>query len=87
MIHRKAPRFMIGSMFFAIAAFLNAMDIHKTHPQFKQYAFTIASSYEFGGLLFVGGTMGYVSGKETIANLGSRNLIAFCQIWQHFAIH
>jgi hypothetical protein len=52
--------FMVGSMFFAIAAFLNGMDIHHTHPQFKRYAFTITSTYEFGGLLFVAGTMGYV---------------------------
>merc|ERR1712070_325502 len=52
--------FGFGSFLFALAAFFNAMNLKWKHPFFTNTAHTIAFCYEFGGLLFVMGTLGFI---------------------------
>eukprot|EP00931_Biecheleriopsis_adriatica_P046922 TRINITY_DN27006_c0_g1_i1.p1 TRINITY_DN27006_c0_g1~~TRINITY_DN27006_c0_g1_i1.p1 ORF type:complete len:371 (+),score=68.55 TRINITY_DN27006_c0_g1_i1:53-1165(+) len=54
--------FMVGSLMFALASFVSALDIHKEHALFKTQALIITTSYEFGGFLFIAGTMAFVPG-------------------------
>eukprot|EP00947_MAST-08B_sp_MAST-8B-sp1_P004598 g4598.t1 len=54
--------FMVGSFMFSLAAFLNAMTIVEGHPRFTGFALFVALCFEFGGLLFVAGTAGFVPG-------------------------
>ena len=52
--------FGVGSFLFALAAFFNAMNLRYTHPLFTTTAHGVAFCYEFGGLFFVAGTMGFI---------------------------
>ena len=52
--------FGFGSFLFALAAFFNAMNLKWKHPFFTNTAHTIAFCYEFGGLCFVMGTLGFI---------------------------
>eukprot|EP00443_Scrippsiella_acuminata_P030330 CAMPEP_0115207742 /NCGR_PEP_ID=MMETSP0270-20121206/20870_1 /TAXON_ID=71861 /ORGANISM="Scrippsiella trochoidea, Strain CCMP3099" /LENGTH=376 /DNA_ID=CAMNT_0002621339 /DNA_START=282 /DNA_END=1412 /DNA_ORIENTATION=+ len=52
--------FLIGSLMFAVAAFLSALSIKHVHPEVEKFALGVLACYEFGGLLFVAGTMGFM---------------------------
>ena len=54
--------FALGSFMFTLAAFINAMGISQSHPGFRGYSLFSALCVEFGGLLFVVGTVGFVPG-------------------------
>lgn len=59
---QAAKLFMVGSFLFAFAAFCNMLSIYYAPPVFPGVALTITTMYEFGGMLFVGGTMGFIPG-------------------------
>jgi len=70
---QAAKLFMVGSFLFAFAAFCNMLTIYYSPPVFPGVALTITTCYEFGGMLFVGGTMGFIPGlgcNEQMQTLG-----------------
>lgn len=76
--------FMVGSMMFAFAAFINAVSLSTEaqsmhHKVFQKYGMYIAASYQFGACLFIGGTMSFVPGmgcNEDMEALGCQLYIA-----------
>jgi len=56
--------FMLGSFMFAFAAYINALSLHHVHPLFFNYALSITTCYEFGGLAFVAGTTAFIPGMN-----------------------
>merc|ERR1740121_1562100 len=59
-----AALFMIGSFLFALGAYINALSIFEAPRIFRNHLISVTTCYEFGGLLFVAGTMGYVEAFE-----------------------
>lgn len=56
--------FMFGSFLFAAGAYVNAMGIFEAPRIFRKHLVIVTSSYMFGGVLFVAGTMGYIEAFE-----------------------
>lgn len=54
--------FGVGSFMFAAGAFVNALELHKTHMAFVRQALMITSFFQVGGLCFVAGTAGFYPG-------------------------
>lgn len=59
-----AALFMIGSFLFSLGAYINALSIFEAPRIFRNHLISVTTCYEFGGLLFVAGTMGYVEAFE-----------------------
>lgn len=56
--------FMIGSLMFSLGSYVNALSIFEAPRTFRKHLLTVTTFYQFGGLLFVAGTMGYVHAFE-----------------------
>jgi len=56
--------FMIGSLMFSLGSYVNALSIFEAPRMFRKHLLTVTTFYQFGGLLFVAGTMGYVHAFE-----------------------
>lgn len=67
--------FMVGSFMFSLGAYVNALSIFEAPRMFRRHLVIVTSSYMFGGLLFIAGTMGYVEAFEP--NLKLR----WCATW------
>jgi len=59
-----AVLFMVGSFLFSLGAYINALSIFEAPKIFRSHLISVTTCYEFGGLLFVAGTMGYVEAFE-----------------------
>jgi hypothetical protein len=66
---------MVGSFMFSLGAYVNALSIFEAPKMFRKHLVIVTSSYMFGGLLFIAGTMGYVEAFEP--NLELR----WCATW------
>jgi len=62
--------FMVGSLEFAFAAYVNALSIWEVHynRSLRKYALATATCFEFGGFCFIAGTMGFVPHKYVGCN-------------------
>jgi len=59
-----AVMFMIGSFLFSLGSYVNALSIFEAPRPFRRHLLTVTTCYQFGGLSFVAGTMGYVEAFE-----------------------
>jgi len=59
-----AVLFMIGSFMFSLGSYVNGLSIFEAPRMFRRHLITVTTCYQFGGLLFVAGTMGYVDAFE-----------------------
>lgn len=59
-----AVLFMVGSFMFSFGAYVNALSIFESPRMFRKSLISVTTSYMFGGLFFVAGTMGYVEAFE-----------------------
>eukprot|EP00747_Dinoflagellata_sp_TGD_P080960 gnl/TRDRNA2_/TRDRNA2_161102_c0_seq1.p1 gnl/TRDRNA2_/TRDRNA2_161102_c0~~gnl/TRDRNA2_/TRDRNA2_161102_c0_seq1.p1 ORF type:complete len:366 (-),score=75.82 gnl/TRDRNA2_/TRDRNA2_161102_c0_seq1:235-1332(-) len=57
-----------GAMCFGVAAFMTAIELHLTHPDYKGYAITIVFCLEIGSLLFVMATIAFLPESLTSCN-------------------
>mmetsp|Transcript_80753 Transcript_80753/g.227316 ORF Transcript_80753/g.227316 Transcript_80753/m.227316 type:complete len:458 (-) Transcript_80753:148-1521(-) len=55
-----AVLFMLGSFMFSLGSYVNALSIFEAPKTFRLHYISVTTCYQFGGLLFVAGTMGYV---------------------------
>lgn len=67
--------FMIGSFMFSLGAYVNALSIFEAPRMFRKHLLSVTTSYMFGGLAFIAGTMGYVEAFEV--NMTQR----WCATW------
>jgi len=70
-----AVLFMIGSFMFSFGAYVNALSIFEAPRMFRKSLISVTTSYMFGGLFFVAGTMGYVEAFEPNVTL------KWCATW------
>mmetsp|Transcript_70149 Transcript_70149/g.221522 ORF Transcript_70149/g.221522 Transcript_70149/m.221522 type:complete len:437 (-) Transcript_70149:277-1587(-) len=70
-----AAMFMIGSFLFSFGSYVNALTIFEAPRMFRRLLLYVTTSYMFGGLFFIAGTMGYVHAFEP--NLALR----WCSTW------
>mmetsp|Transcript_16437 Transcript_16437/g.35922 ORF Transcript_16437/g.35922 Transcript_16437/m.35922 type:complete len:464 (+) Transcript_16437:342-1733(+) len=59
-----AALFMVGSFMFSLGSYVNALSIFEAPKSFRLHYMSVTTCYQFGGLLFVAGTMGYVKAFE-----------------------
>lgn len=65
--------FFVGSTFFALAAYVNALSLHRRHPCLIRWALVICTCYVLGGVLFCSGTVAFMPGvgcNEDMLTLG-----------------
>lgn len=72
-----AVLFMIGSFMFAFGSYVNGLSIFEAPRMFRKHLITVTTCYQFGGLFFVAGTMGYVDAfKPNLA-------MQWCATWMY----
>lgn len=59
-----AALFMLGSFMFSLGSYVNALSIFEAPRFFRKHLITVTTCYQFGGLFFIAGTMGYVHSFE-----------------------
>lgn len=64
-----AVLFMIGSFMFSLGSYVNALSIFEAPRFFRKHLITVTTCYQFGGLFFIAGTMGYVHAFEPNATM------------------
>jgi len=67
--------FFVGSTFFALAAYVNALSLYRRHPCLIRWALVICTCYVLGGVLFCSGTVAFMPGvpcEECVGDFFSR---------------
>lgn len=64
-----AALFMVGSFMFSLGSYVNALSIFEAPRFFRKHLITVTTCYQFGGLFFIAGTMGYVHAFEPNRNM------------------
>lgn len=78
-VNTAAVFFMLGSFLFSLGSYVNALSIFEAPRMLRKHQIRVTTCYQFGGLFFIAGTMGYVDAFEP------NYLLKLCATWLYMA--